>query len=501
MAGSTQAGTRDPAVPAPARAAGPLLVWFAVLGGFLAWGVHLFLAWMVTEVVCVQGHDEVAGLPVRWAAGLLTALPGLVALAALVVGLRAGWVLRRGPDDRRTTRARFLVRIGCWLSGLSILMIVFGAIAVVTLPTCGNTGVASSAAAVVHRLGAGGGRTGAVIPALVPAHGASAAGREGAASEFVLGAGPAGTGAVVPAQVPAHGASAAGWEGAASVFVLAGLAGWVVAHLLGTARCAGSRPHLLTGIRRTGPWRLVAFLTGVAALAVALGPWSEEAVDRSLAAHMGQHMLLIVVAAPLLAAGAPGTPLVLLLPVRGRQRVARFRQQLRHAPVTRDLLRPVTGWLLSITTLWVWHLPPMYEAALSSPWLHALEHACFLLGAWTFWWHVLHEGPQRVRGGAAVLYVFAATLPAAALGAVLTFATAPLYPSQAQGAVAAGLDPVRDQQLAGLVMWVPPDVLYLLLTVALFLPWLTRMAEDDERRATPPPIERAPTALVPGEGR
>ncbi len=466
MAGSTQAGTRDPAVPAPARTAGPLLVWFAVLGGFLAWGVHLFLAWMVTEVVCVQGHDQVAGLPVRWAAGLLTALPGVVALAALLIGLRAGWVLRRGPDERRTHRARFLVRIGCWLSGLSILMIAFGAIAVVTLPTCGNTGVADSAAAVLHRLGAGPGRTAAVIPALRPA----------------------------------HGASSAGWEGAASALVLVGLAAWVLAHLLGTARCAGPRANLSTGIRRTGPWRLVAFLAGVAALAVALGPWSEEAVDRSLAAHMGQHMLLMVVAAPLLAAGAPGTPLVLLLPVRGRGRVARFRQRVRHAPVTRELLRPVTGWLLSIATLWVWHLPPMYEAALSSPVLHALEHACFLLGAWAFWWHVLHEGPQRVRGGAAVLYVFAATLPAAALGAVLTFATTPLYPSQAEGAVAAGLDPVRDQQLAGLIMWVPPDVLYLLLTVALFLPWLTRMAEDDDRHA-PSPTGHAPTALVSGEGR
>jgi len=97
----------------------------------------------------------------------------------------------------------------------------------------------------------------------------------------------------------------------------------------------------------------------------------------------------------------------------------------------------------------------------------------------------------------AVLYVFAATMPAAALGAVMTFAGTPLYPAQAASAATAGVDPLTDQQVAGLVMWVPPDVVYLLVTVALFLPWLGRLAGDEPTVTAPlsvpaPALEEAP---------
>ncbi len=439
----TRAAAAAPA--GPRRTAGAALVWFAVLGGFLAWGLHLLVAWFVTEVVCVQGRDEVAGLGLRWVAAIATVLPGLVAVAALVVARRAGRTLAGADDaDPKVARARFLVLIGGWLSALSLVMIVFGAVAVATLPVCGATGLSVVGAAVV---GSGGpGRTMVHALAVVPAHGAPSP-----------GSGP----------------------DVFAVALLAGLALWVAAHLLGTSRCAGRTPSLRGGVRRTGTGRLLAFVAAVAVLAAALGPWAEQLAQRSLAAHMGQHMLLLVVAAPLLAAAAPGTPLVLVLPVGARRRVAAARHRLRRAPGLRGLSSPLGAWLLSVVTLWLWHLPPLYEAALGSELLHVLEHASFLLGAWAFWWYVLHEGPARLRGGAAVLFVFAATLPGAALGAVLTFAQAPLYPTQAAGAARAGLDPLTDQQLAGLVMWVPPDVVYLAVTVALVLPWLARLAGDE----------------------
>ncbi len=302
----------------------------------------------------------------------------------------------------------------------------------------------------------------------------------------VVGAGVVGSGGPgrtlvrAVSGVSAHGAPSPGsGPDVFAVALLAGLALWVAAHLVGTSRCAGRTPSLRGGVRRTGTGRLLAFLAAVAVLAAAVGPWAEPLAQRSLAAHMGQHMLLLVVAAPLLAAAAPGTPLVLVLPVGARRRVAAARYRLRRTPGLRGASSPLGAWLLSVVTLWLWHLPPLYEAALGSEVLHVLEHASFLLGAWAFWWYVLHEGPARLRGGAAVLFVFAATLPGAALGAVLTFAQAPLYPTQAAGAARAGLDPLTDQQLAGLVMWVPPDVVYLAVTVALVLPWLARLAGDE----------------------
>jgi cytochrome c oxidase assembly factor CtaG len=243
---------------------------------------------------------------------------------------------------------------------------------------------------------------------------------------------------------------------------------------------------------RLGWWRVLLFLVALATIAVALTGPVDAVADRFFSAHMGQHMLLIVVAAPMLAASSPGTPLLLVLPVRRRAQLARLRRRMRTGSTTGWLYLPVTAWLLHVATLWGWHLPAAYDAATSSPWLHATEHLMFLLTAWAFWWHVLAvrepvpaanapaTGDRSLRGPLAVLYVFATMLPMSALGAVLTFAPAPLYPGQVHLALEAGIDPLTDQQLAGLIMWIPADIVYLLVAVVLFLPWLTALAGDDE---------------------
>lgn len=269
------------------------------------------------------------------------------------------------------------------------------------------------------------------------------------------------------------------------------------AYLVGVRRMAGPHPALLRGVRRVGVVRVASFLLGLATVAVALGPQVDEVADTYLSAHMAEHMALMVVAAPLLAAGAAGAPFVLLLPVRRRAVVAKARHAVRTAPGARLLFLPLTAWLLQVAALWVWHLPVAFDAALRSAPVHYLEHACFLGTAWTFWWHVLQAGRRRVGGPAAVLYVFATMMPAAALGAVLTFAQVPLYTEQASKTLALGRNPVTDQQVAGMAMWVLPDVVYLLVTVALFLPWLTRLGTGDDDVTAP----RAPGELVLEEVR
>jgi cytochrome c oxidase assembly factor CtaG len=299
-------------------------------------------------------------------------------------------------------------------------------------------------------------------------------------------------------QLPTH---LVGGAGAGSrLVVLLPLLALTLAFLLGTARLAVGRASVWRGAARLGRWRVIAFLAALAVVAVAVAGPVDEVADRYFWAHMGQHMMLIVVAAPLLAVSAPGTPLLLVLPVRQRARLARLRLGLRTRTSTGWLFLPVTAWLLHVATLWGWHLPAAYDAATASPALHATEHLMFLVTAWAFWWHVLagrepvavSSGPPRVgrslSGPMAVLYVFATMLPMSALGAVLTFARSPLYPGQVHLALESGINPLTDQQLAGLVMWIPADVVYLLVVVALFLPWLTSLAGDDDEELVGAPV-------------
>jgi putative membrane protein len=282
-------------------------------------------------------------------------------------------------------------------------------------------------------------------------------------------------------QVLAHGpASGSELVDTLNLLVLAGLV--ATAYSIGTAR--------LTAASSSSPWRRrrVAFHCGLLVLVVALLPSFEDLTGDSFPAHMAQHMVVLLVAAPLLALGAPGLPLLVALPTRWRRRVG----ALRSAPAVRRARSLATAPLLAVTVhtavIWAWHLPVLYTAALASPTLHAVEHLCYLaVGLW-FWTLLATTGRHRLEGGLAVLFVFLAALPMSALGALLTLAPRPLYPEQS-GLGAQGL---ADQQLAGLIMWLPPDVVYLSLCAVLMLRWLrglARLAPDDV--PLPPPVPPA----------
>jgi hypothetical protein len=132
-----------PATGDAGRRAGPRWLWFGVLGGGLAWTIHLMAAWLLDELGCTHGSQHVFGLPLRLAVGAATVLPGLVAVAALVVAGRALRVLRRAQQDpppgvaaRQIDRARFMAEVALWVDALSVTMIVFGGVAVLTFPAC-----------------------------------------------------------------------------------------------------------------------------------------------------------------------------------------------------------------------------------------------------------------------------------------------------------------------------------------------------------------------------
>jgi cytochrome c oxidase assembly factor CtaG len=152
------------------------------------------------------------------------------------------------------------------------------------------------------------------------------------------------------------------------------------------------------------------------------------------------------------------------------------------------------AWLISGVVLWIWHAPRLFQATLHNEWVHAAQHTCFLLTALLFWWAVFH-GRQRVMGyGLAVLYMFTTALHSGLLGAMLTFATHVWYPDYAHTTQAWGLTPLQDQQLGGLIMWVPAGVVYIVAALALVAAWLR---ESEARVARREAQARAQNTLPP----
>jgi putative membrane protein len=209
--------------------------------------------------------------------------------------------------------------------------------------------------------------------------------------------------------------------------------------------------------------RVAAFAGGALALAAALSPPLESAAERRLAPHMVQHVLLWLVAAPLLVAGEPvGTLARLMGPRRLGRLVPRWVWRVRAWTGTGSGL--IAVWGLATATLWAWHLPAAYEAAVARPWLHGLEHLSLLATAMLFWWSL--AAARRGAGeGAALVSLVLSGLQSAALGALLTFSAVPWYEPYPS---------VEDQQLAGAVMWVAGGLVYLAVASGLFVRWLDR---------------------------
>jgi putative membrane protein len=195
---------------------------------------------------------------------------------------------------------------------------------------------------------------------------------------------------------------------------------------------------------------------------------------RLFCAHMLQHELLMLVAAPLLVLGRPLAAWTWALSPAQRQVVGRWTRVRWWSATWALLTDPLAAWALHALALWLWHLPSWFEAALHNEAWHALQHASFLITALLFWWAVVGGDARARAGGFALLYLFTTMLHTGALGALLTMAPTPWYPSYAASAGALGLDPVEDQQLGGLVMWVPGSVAYLMAALVVMARLLAR---------------------------
>lgn len=197
--------------------------------------------------------------------------------------------------------------------------------------------------------------------------------------------------------------------------------------------------------------------------------WPLDALGAvSLAAHMAQHMLLIAVAAPLFAFAEPAAPLLVALPRwlrgwRGFQAIGK---------ATRALSRPGLAFAIHGTLVWFWHAPLLFESALRWRWLHVVEHIAFLGSALLFWSALQKARRTGAEGyGMAALWTLATLMHTGLLGALLTFSPRLLYPSYA-AIDHAPLPPMEDQQLAGLLMWIPGGACYLAAGLCYAAAWL-----------------------------
>jgi cytochrome c oxidase assembly factor CtaG len=188
--------------------------------------------------------------------------------------------------------------------------------------------------------------------------------------------------------------------------------------------------------------------------------------------HMVEHELLMAVAAPLLVLGRPLIAFLWALPQPARRDLGWLS---RARPVHRVWLfttSALVAWAVHALALWVWHLPALFEAALASEFVHSLQHVYFLGAALLYWTSLLHRRHDAEGRGVAVISLFATTLHSSILGAQLTLGTVAWYPLYGGRSAAWGLTAIEDQQLAGLVMWVPGGLVYMGAALALAAKWL-----------------------------
>jgi len=260
--------------------------------------------------------------------------------------------------------------------------------------------------------------------------------------------------AFFPASALAHGPEVAwlDWLNA-----LLGLS--LIAWLIGYGRAA----------RKPPAWRAGLFLVGWLLLALSMRGPIDHWAHLSLAGHMVQHMVLIVMAPPLLLLARPMPQFMLALPTGARRRVGPILARV----YTGTGSTPVTSFLVHGLVIWLWHLPLPYQVVLEHRLLHDLVHCLFFATGLWFWWSLIAPGRlgQGSFGTASVLAVLT-MMHTGMLGALMTFAPQLLYPEHPAGF--AGFDQLSDQQLAGLLMWVPGGLIYIAAALALAGLWLKR---------------------------
>ncbi len=226
------------------------------------------------------------------------------------------------------------------------------------------------------------------------------------------------------------------------------------------------------------PWEIACFVGGWLSLLVALDSPLHRMGEVLFSAHMTQHELLMVVVAPLLVLGRPVVVFLFAIPAQWRPAASRWTK----SPVCSTIWNFLTGalvvWIVHGLTIWIWHIPTLYQATLDNESIHALQHTMFLGTALLFWWTLVHGSYGRMGYGIAFLYLFTTAVHTSVLGALMTFSQRIWYPIYDGRTAPWHLTALQDQQLGGLIMWIPSGVVFIVVGLAMFAAWL---GESDRR--------------------
>ncbi|WP_437640473.1 cytochrome c oxidase assembly protein [Sorangium sp. So ce854] len=414
--------------------AGPVRLWIGLLGAAFAWLVHILARYPLVRVACREGTAAPLHL-VTLACASAAVGTGVLAFTNARSGRREQ---RAGGGGRRWSDPAFMGRAGVVLSGLFLLVILAEMFpALVQDPCAGVDGPAAARPALLL-----------LAPLLWPR---SAAAAPGAPAGAGAGAGP--------------------WS-SDELFVALALAALALLHARG-ARAVWRRAGAGRGVSRRSA---ALFAAGLAALALALLPPLGPLAGALFSAHMAQHLVLTTVAPALLVLARPRAALAWGLPPSLTVRIARVARRAARLPgVRRALTHPLCAGALHVLAVWIWHTPVLYGAALESTAVHALEHAT-LLGTAVLSWRVLARAGAGLDHGRGALYAFVLSLQCGALGGLLTSSRTFYRPFEPSGLAAWGLSPMEDQQLAGLIMWIPGGAAYVVAALVLFARWV-RAAE------------------------
>jgi putative membrane protein len=244
------------------------------------------------------------------------------------------------------------------------------------------------------------------------------------------------------------------------------------AYLIGVRKVNRLHPRVPVPV-----WRSAAWLAGLAIILVALESPVERYAEDLLSVHMVQHLLLAMVAPPLLALGAPVTLALRVASPRTRQRRI---LPILHARVVRLIAYPAVAWLIFTIAMFALHFSPLYDEALENPAVHLVEHAVFLVVGGLFWWPIVASDPvpRRMRHPARLAYVILQMPVNAAVGLAIYFAPTVLYPHYATLLRTWGPDALTDQRIGGDLMWGVGDLVLLATVPLLIAAW---MGEEDRR--------------------
>lgn len=261
-----------------------------------------------------------------------------------------------------------------------------------------------------------------------------------------------------------------------------------VIHLVGRGRLKKRGSEKLTA-----RWRSISYLSGLAIVWIALMSPIDVLSAQFFYMHMIQHLLLVMIAPPLLLIANPMPIMLWGLPRTLRREVGRWLQP--SSPVRRAL-HAATGpgiiWLLFVATLVGWHDSQAYNATLVSEFVHDLEHITFFGTAMLFWWTVIGAAPRlrpRMGHGVRIGYTLSVVPPNMLTGVAISFAQEPLYPFYTTVPRLGEMTVMEDQMLGGILMWIPGSMMYLVAALILIAQVLRDQSDLASQAARPPGLD------------